>query len=75
MTTPSKSATWIVRHDRQILNFLTVVTMVTGMFAIKDAVEGERAGVYLFAGVAALVLLSFATRVLVRRHGGTNGSQ
>lgn len=75
MTTPSKSAIWIVRHDRQILNFLTVLTMVTGMFAIKDALEGDRAGAYLFAGVAGLVLLSFATRVVVRRHGGTKVSQ
>lgn len=76
MTTPRKSAIWIVRHDRQILNFLTVLTMVTGMFAIEDALEGDRAGDYFFAGVAGVGLLFyFATRVLVRRHGGTNGSQ
>lgn len=76
MTTPSKSAIWIVRHARQILNFLTVLTIVTGMFAIKGAVEGDRAGVYFFAGVAGFLLLSyFATRVLVRRHGGTKVSQ
>lgn len=76
MTTPSKSAIWIVRHDRQILNFLTVLTIVTGMFMIKDTLEGDRAGAHFFAGLAGVGLLSyFATRVLVRRHGGTKGSQ
>lgn len=76
MTTPSKSATWILRHDRQILNVLTVLTTVTAMFAVKDAVEGDRAGAYYFAGVAGFLLLTyFATRVVVRRHGGTKVSR
>lgn len=76
MTTPRKSAIWIVQHDRQVLNFLTVLTMVTGMFAIKDALEGDRAGAYFFAGVAGVgLLIYFATRVFLRRHGGNEGSQ